>query len=80
LLVAQVNTTGGDGSTVNVAVHVVVVGAHELVYVHVTVALPPQASGAIGVVGDVVNIPLQPPVAVVVSNHAAKDASIAACV
>jgi hypothetical protein len=65
---------------VNVAVHVVVVGAHELVYVHVTVVLPPQASGAIGVVGDVVNIPLQPPVAVVVSNHAAKDASIAAWV
>jgi methylglyoxal synthase len=80
LSTAQVNTTGGDGSTVNVAVQLVVVGAHELVYVHVTVVLPPQASGTIGVVGDVVNIPLQPPVAVVVSNHAAKDASIAAWV
>jgi hypothetical protein len=80
LLVAHVNTTGGDGSTVNVAVQLVVVGAHELVYVHVTVVLPPHLSGAIGVVGDVVNIPLQPPLAVVVNNHAAKDASIAACV
>ncbi len=42
--------------------------------------LPPHLSGAIGVVGDVVNIPLQPPVAVVVNNHAAKEASMAACV
>ena len=58
----------------------VVIGVHELVYVQVTVVLPPHLSGAIGVVGDVVNIPLQPPVAVVVNNHAAKDASIAACV
>ena len=64
----------------NVAVQVVVVGAHELVYVHVTVVFPPQAFGAIGLLGDVVNIPLQPPVAVVVNNHAANDASIAACV
>jgi len=80
LSAAQVNTTGGDGSTVNVAVHVVVIGVHELVYVHVTVVLPPQASGAIGLLGDVVNIPLQPPLAVVVNNHAAKEASMAACV
>ncbi len=36
----------------NVAVHVVEVGAHELVYVHVTVVLPPHLSGATGVVGD----------------------------
>ena len=78
LSTAQVNTTGGDGSTVNVAVHVVVVGAQELVYVHVTVVLPPHAFGAIGLLGDVVNIPLQPPVAVVVNNHAAKEASMAA--
>jgi len=65
---------------VNVAVHVVEVGAHELVYVHVTVVLPPHLSGATGFVGDLVNKPLQPPVAVVVNNHAAKEASIAACV
>ena len=80
LSTAQVNTTGGDGSTVNVAVQLVVVGAHELVYVQVTVVLPPQASGAIGLLGEVVNIPLQPPVAVVVNNHAANEASMAACV
>ena len=64
----------------NVAVHVVEVGAHELVYVQVTVVLPPHLSGATGFVGDLVNKPLQPPVAVVVNNHAAKEASIAACV
>ena len=49
-------------------------------YVQVTVVTPPHLSGAIGVVGDVVNIPLHPPLAVVVSNHAANEASIAACV
>ena len=63
-----------------VAVHVVVIGVHELVYVQVTVVLPPHLSGATGFVGDLVNKPLQPPVAVVVNNHAAKEASIAACV
>ena len=42
--------------------------------------LPPHASGAIGLLGEVVNIPLQPPVAVVVNNHAANDASMADCV
>ena len=64
----------------NVAVHVVVIGVHELVYVQVTVVTPPHLSGGVGVVGEVVNIPLQPPLAVVVNNHAANDASIAACV
>jgi len=59
---------------------VVVVGAHELVYVHVTVVTPPHLSGAIGVAGDVVNNPLHPPLAVVVNSHAANDASMAACV
>ena len=75
---AHVNTTVGDAVTVNVAEQVVVVGAHELVYVQVTVVTPPHLSGATGVVGDFVSKPLQPPVAVVVNNHAAKDASIAA--
>ena len=37
-------------------------------------------SGAIGVAGDVVNNPLHPPLAVVVNNHAANEASMAACV
>ena len=64
----------------NVAVQEVVVGAHELVYVQVTVVTPPHLSGGVGVVGEVVNIPLQPPLAVVVSNHAANEASMAACV
>jgi hypothetical protein len=77
---AQVKTTVGAGSTVNVAVHVVVVGAHVLVYVQVTVVVPPHLSGATGFVGDLVNKPLQPPLAVVVNSHAAKEASIAACV
>ena len=42
--------------------------------------LPPHLSGAIGVVGDVVKEPLQPPLAVVVVNQVANEASIAACV
>ena len=80
MFTAQVNTTVGAAVTVKVAEQVVVVGAHELVYVHVTVVLPPHLSGATGVVGDLVNNPLQPPLAVVVVNHVAKDASIAAWV
>ena len=72
------NTTAGEAVTVNVAEHVVVVGAHELVYVQVTVVLPPHAFGAVGVEGDVVNKPLHPPLAVVVNNQAAKEASITA--
>ena len=42
--------------------------------------LPPHLSGATGLVGDLVNNPLHPPVAVVVVNHVANEASIAACV
>ena len=41
---------------------------------------PPQVSGAVGVAGDVVSTPLQPPLAVVVVSHVANDASIAAWV
>jgi hypothetical protein len=42
------------------------------------VVLPPHAFGATGVVGEVVKDPLQPPLAVVVNNHAANDELIAA--
>jgi hypothetical protein len=41
---------------------------------------PPQADGAVGVTGDLVNVPLHPPLAVVVSSHAANEALIVAWV
>ena len=41
----QVNTTGGGGGTVNVAL-AVTFGSQELVAVHVTVTVPPQIAGA----------------------------------
>jgi hypothetical protein len=41
---------------------------------------PPSAEGATGVAGVVVNVPLHPPLAVVVRSHAAKEASMAAWV
>jgi hypothetical protein len=79
-LAAQLNTTAGAAVTVNVAEQVVVNGAQELVYVQVTVVLPPQASGAVGDVGLVDNMPLQPPLAVVEDNQVAKAVLMFACV
>jgi hypothetical protein len=80
LLLAQVNMTVGAVSTVKVFVQDVVNGAQLLVYVHVTVVNPPSAEGATGIVGTVVNIPLHPPLAVVVRSHVANEASMAAWV
>jgi hypothetical protein len=42
----------------------------------VTVVEPPQAEGAVGEMGTVVSTPLQPPLAVVVRSHAAKEVFI----
>jgi hypothetical protein len=42
----QTNDTAGGAVTVKLALQVVVVGAQLLVYVNVTVVLPPQAEGA----------------------------------
>ena len=61
----------------NVFVQVVVNGAQVLVYVQVTVVLPPlQARGAVGFVGVVVNEPLHPPLAVVEASQVANLVSI----
>jgi hypothetical protein len=66
------------GSTVNVAWHVVVRGAQELVYVNVTVVEPPPAAGAPELL--FVSTPLHPPLPDAVANHAAKAAFTAAWV
>ena len=73
-----VRLTAGAAVTVKVLVHVIT-GTQLLVYVQVTVALPPQAEGAVGVAGFLVSMPLQPPLAVTVANHAVNLASIADC-
>jgi hypothetical protein len=76
---AQVKMTGGAGVTVKVFVQVC--GTAQLVvYVQVTVVLPPQADGATGAAGVVVSTPLQPPLAVVEASHVAKAVLMAACV
>jgi hypothetical protein len=72
--------TVGAVSTVKVFVQEVVTGSQLLVYVHVTVVNPPNAEGATGVAGTVVNIPSHPPLAVVVRSHAANEASMTAWV
>ena len=79
---AQLNTTAGAGLTVNVFVHVCGVAVHDVVYVQVTVVFPPHADGAVGVTGLLVNtpLPLHPPLAVAVANHAVNFVSIALCI
>ena len=62
----------------NVAWQVVVNGAQVLVYVKVTVLEPPQAGGAPVLLLD--RIPLQPPLADAVANHALKAVFTCACV
>jgi Flp pilus assembly protein TadG len=79
-LAAQLNTTAGAAVTVNVAEQVVVNGAQELVYVQVTVVVPPQTEGATGDKGLVDNTPLHPPLAVVEAIQVAKAVLMAACV
>jgi hypothetical protein len=77
LSVAQFKTTSGAVLTVKVFVQEEVNGAQSLAYVHVTVVDPPVAEGATGEEGDVVMVPLQPPLAVVVRSHAANEALMA---
>ncbi len=71
-------TTGGAGSTVKVALQLVVSGAQVLVTVKVMVVVPPHLSGAVPPELD--SMPLHPPVKVAVAFQAAKEASMAACV
>ena len=78
VLTGQVSTTVGGAVTVKVAWQVELKGAQVLVYVNVTVVVPPQLEGA--PVLSFVKTPLQPPVAVAVANQAAKAALTAACV
>ena len=56
----------------------VVSGAQVLVYVKMTVVLPPQDGGAPTLL--FVRPPLQPPLALAVASHVAKAAFTAACV
>jgi hypothetical protein len=58
-------------ATANVLVQVDTTGAQSLEYVQVTVVLPPQAFGAVGFVGLIVNIPLHPPLAVMEASQVA---------
>jgi hypothetical protein len=69
-------TTGGAGSTVKVALQLVVIGAQVLVTVKVIVVEPPHLSGAVP--PELVRTPLQPPLKVAVAFQAVKEASIAA--
>lgn len=66
------------GETVKLAWQKVVNGAQLLLYVNVTVVVPPQASGAPALL--LVSIPLHPPDAEAVANHVVNAASTAVCV
>ena len=68
----------GAELTENVRVHSVINGAQLLVYVHVTMVLPPHADGA--TVALLLSIPSHPPLAVAVSNHKVNAVSMAPCV
>jgi hypothetical protein len=72
-LAGQTSDTAGGLLTVKEAVQVVVVGAQLLVYVNVTVAVPPQLDGAAPalLVGPPV---LHPPLAVTDASHAVNSA------
>jgi hypothetical protein len=76
--VGHVSVTVGGEATVNVAWQVVDVGAQLLVYVNVTVVLPPHADGAPVLL--LVNAPLHPPVPLTVPSQVLKAAFTAACV
>ena len=77
-MAGQVRLTPGGGGTVNNAEQVVVAGAQLLVYVNVTVALPPQLDGAAPAL--LLREPLHPPLEVAVASHAAKASFTWACV
>jgi len=72
VLCGQTNDTAGGGDTVKLALHVVVVGAQLLVYVKVTVVVPPQLLGAPVLL--LLLAPLQPPLEVADASHAANSA------
>ena len=72
----SIGTTGGAIVTVNVALQVVTFGGQVLVTVQVTVLLPPHAAGAVP--PSLLMDELHPPVNVVVANHAAYAAFMAA--
>jgi hypothetical protein len=74
----HVKLTAAGAVTVNVAWHVVVRGAHVLVYVNVTVVEPPQAGGA--PVLSLVSTPPTPPLPDAVASHAVKAVFTAVCV
>ena len=78
VLVGVVKLTVVDAGTVNVALHVVLNGAQLLLYVKVTVLLPPQLLGAPVLL--LLNAPLHPPLALAVPSHAVNAASTCACV
>jgi hypothetical protein len=78
VLLGQTNDTAGGAVTVKLALQVVVVGVQLLVYVKVTVTLPPQAFGAEPAL--LVRIPLHPPLELAVASHAVNSALTAAWV
>ena len=65
----QTSETAGASKTVNVELHVEIVGGHDEVNVHVTVFDPPQIAGA--PVLSLVRVVLHPPLDVTPPNHAA---------
>src|SRR5260221_651517 len=78
VLVGQVSDTAGEAATVKVAAHVVTVGAQLLVYVKVTVVLPPQAFGAPVLL--LLREPLHPPLELAVASQLVNAVFIASCV
>jgi hypothetical protein len=72
VLAGQVRRTAGGLLTVKEAVQVVVVGAQLLVYVNVTVVVPPQLDGAAPAL--LLRAPLHPPLEVAVASQAANSA------
>ena len=59
------------------AEQVVVVGAQLLVYVNVTVVVPPQLDGAVGLVGVLTSVP---PLLLTVPSHVVNSLFTAVCV
>ena len=72
VLAGQVKRTAGGLLTVKEAEQVVVVGAQLLVYVNVTVVVPPQLDGAAPAL--LLRAPLHPPLELAVASHAVNSA------
>jgi hypothetical protein len=77
-LPGQTSDIVGGAVTVKLALQVVVVGVQLLVYVKVTIFVPPHARGAPVLL--LLNAPLHPPLELAVASHAVNSASTAACV